>query len=180
MSIRDYTMRQTVINTLYEMFEDRGHRRSDIHESENKLHVGDNVVVYFFLESKVGVNHIKDIRSEIGTINHIVIVYKNSITSFAKQTIQELVDDGITVEIFRDTELMFNVTKHTLVPKHEKIDEAEKANLLKKLCVREQNLPFIKKSDPVSKYMGLKQGDVVKIHRYSQISEHSVYYRICV
>lgn len=173
-------MRQTITNTLCEMFEDRGYDKSDISESDNKMFVGKNVVVYFFLESKVGVNHIKDIRAELGPIKHIVIVYKNSITSFAKQTIQELGVDGVDVEIFKDTELMFNVTKHVLTPKHEKISDQEKTDLLKKLYIRELNLPHIKKTDPVSKYMGLKHGDVVKIHRYSQISEHSMYYRICV
>lgn len=165
--------------TIYEMFEDRGYERSEFSESDNKIFIGD-IVVYLFLESKVGVNHVKDIRSELGDVKHIVIVYKNSITSFAKQTIQELVHDGIDVEIFRDTELAFNVTKHVLVPKHERISEQEKNELLKQLRVRGNNLPFIKIDDPVSKYMGLKKGDVVRIHRNSQISENSTYYRICV
>lgn len=161
------------------MFEDRGYDVTEFSESDNKIFVRD-VVVYLFLESKVGVNHVKDIRSELGDAKHVVIVYKNSITSFAKQTIQELVQDGVVVEIFKDTELAFNVTRHSLVPKHEKISEREKNDLLKRMRVRSNNLPHIKMNDPVSKYMGLKKGDVVRIHRNSEISETCVYYRICV
>ena len=40
--------------------------------------------------------------------------------------------DAIHIELFKDEDLMYNVLKHDLVPKHIIMSEDEKANLLAK------------------------------------------------
>ena len=41
-------------------------------------------------------------------------------------------------------------------------------------------MPYILHSDVIAKWLGLKQGDVVKIERYNENSGVSYYYRVCV
>lgn len=178
-------MENTIVNTLYEMLSDRGYDSSTFTWYDNRLSIEHNskkTYVYLLVDTKIGINTIKNIRSdtEDNNIKHIILVYSHNITSHAKQHLDSMVHDGYLIEIFKDKELYFNITKHELVPKHELLTNDEKTNLLKTLNVKSNNLPFIKQSDPVAKYMGLKKGDVVKIYRKSEISESSIYYRICV
>jgi len=70
-----------------------------------------------------------------------------------------------------------DVSKHVLVPKHVKISEKEKKELLEKYNITLRELPKILKKDPVIKHINLKQGDIVKIIRKSQTAGESVFYR---
>ena len=178
-------MEDTVVNTLYEMLTDRGYDSSTFTWYDNRLSIEHNskkTYAYLLIDTKIGINNIKHIRSdaEENNVKHVILIYSNNITSHAKQQLDTMVHDGYSIEIFKDKELYFNITKHELVPKHELLTDEEKINLLKSLNVKSNNLPFIKQTDPVAKYMGLKKGNVVKIYRTSEISESSIYYRICV
>ena len=50
---------------------------------------------------------------------------------------------GGIIECFSQEELLVNVTKHELVPKHQILKEHEKAELLKKYRVKDAQLPKI-------------------------------------
>lgn len=172
-------MEENVKTTIREMLGDRGYGETIM--DEDCITVPGILSVNIVVEPKVGVNHMKDIRStlESKNIHHTIIVYNQSITSFAKQYIDEMIRDGIRVEIFKQTELYFNITKHELVPKHTLLTLDEKNILVKTLRITPTQLPHIKRTDAMAKYMGLMKGDVVKIDRKSEISERSIYYRIC-
>ena len=71
----------------------------------------------------------------------------------------------------------FDVTKHILVPKHTKLLEKEKKELLEKYGVKVNQLPQIKLDDPAIQNISLKAGDVVKIERFSLTSGKTVFYR---
>ena len=38
-------------------------------------------------------------------------------------------------------------------------------------------LPIIKKTDPVAKFLGMKRGDICKIYRVSETAGKTIYYR---
>ena len=87
---------------------------------------------------------------------------------------------GIFCQLFDIDKLMYNVTKHSMVPAHEVLSADEKADLLKKYnLVSDGQLPLIMKTDPVAKYHGLTTGQVCRIIRSSET--HGVYksYRLC-
>lgn len=172
-------MEENVKTTIREMLADRGYGETIV--DEDCITVPGILSVNIVIEPKVGVNHMKDIRIvlESKKIHHTIIVYNQSITSFAKQYIDEMIRDGIRVEIFKQTELYFNITKHELVPIHTLLTVDEKNALVKTLRIKPIQLPHIKRTDAMAKYMGLEKGDVVKIDRKSEISERSIYYRIC-
>ena len=75
-------------------------------------------------------------------------------------------------------ELLFDITKHILVPKHTKY--TEDYDILKKnLMIKHlDKLPFIGFNDPVARFIGLKENDIVKIER-NELSQNNVSYRIC-
>lgn len=80
--------------------------------------------------------------------------------------------------MFSFDELLYNVTKHILVPQHIPLTINEKNDLLKKYTIVSNQLPKILKSDPVARYYGMKKGDVFKIVRDSETAGKYVTYRI--
>jgi DNA-directed RNA polymerase subunit H len=74
----------------------------------------------------------------------------------------------------------FDLLKHELVPQFRIMTKEEVEQLRKDLGVRKEDLPWMLKSDPVSKAIGAKPGDVVEIIRKSPVAGKSVAYRYVV
>ena len=85
------------------------------------------------------------------------------------------------LQMFQLSELMYNVTKHYLVPKHLVVSDDEVAALLAKYGLKsKQQLPHILSIDPMARYLALRPGNVVKIERPSPTAGMYVNYRCCV
>ncbi|MAF36090.1 DNA-directed RNA polymerase subunit H [archaeon] len=67
--------------------------------------------------------------------------------------------------------------KHVLVPKHLKLTEEEKGEILKTYNVSSVQLPKILKNDPAIKGLKAIPGDVIKIFRKSKTAKHAPFYR---
>lgn len=137
----------------------------------------DLIFVFFAEVEKLGVKELnvyKDRMNQQG-VNRAIVIYQKSITSFAKQSLQAF---KVTIELFREDDLLVNITKHKLVPKHIVLTNEEKKALLKKYNLNESQLPRIQKDDPVARYFGLKRLTVVKIIRDSETAGRYVTYRI--
>ena len=88
----------------------------------------------------------------------------------------------IDIQIFHVNRLIFNISKHNLIPKHEKInvnEEEEKEFKTKFKIDTLEKLPHILNTDPMAKYLNLKCGDVCKITRPSKNAGEHVCYRYC-
>lgn len=72
----------------------------------------------------------------------------------------------------------FKVDKHTLTPKHLKLGEREKAQLLEKYHVTSKELPKVSKTDAALRELEAKPGDVIKIIRKSPTAGDAVFYRV--
>jgi DNA-directed RNA polymerases I, II, and III subunit RPABC1 len=90
------------------------------------------------------------------------------------------VESQIHFEYFNLKELVVNITKHELVPKHQLIGNDEIKALLQRYRVKLTQLPKILVTDPVAKYYGLKRGAVVKILRISETAGVYVTYRFVI
>ena len=93
-------------------------------------------------------------------INHCIIIYKEKITSVAKK-ITESIND-FTIELFPSCELMYNITKHYLVPLHKKLEDEASKNFKLKYGI---NIPIILYKDPVSRFYGFKPNDIIEVTR---------------
>ncbi len=74
----------------------------------------------------------------------------------------------------------FKVDKHSLTPKHVKISDREKKNILELYRATLKDLPKIYKTDPAILNLDAKPGDVVKIVRESQTAGETTFYRVIV
>ena len=84
-------------------------------------------------------------------------------------------------EIFKIEELLINVSRHNLVPKHIPIrnpDEIKK--ILQNYKSTLQQFPLILNTDVQARYLALKPGELVRIERPSPSAGTYVTYRSCV
>lgn len=96
------------------------------------------------------------------------------------KTMRTSPEKQLTVEIFDSRRMVFNVTHHYLVPKHTLLTPDEKQQLLKDIKADESQLQTIEPNDPVAKYYGMLEGDVVMITRMSETAGKYVNFRICM
>ena len=145
--------------------------KEDTDEILTKRLDGEKVYFFFVNVPKMNIDIIKEYIQRVETehIKHVIIIYKNIITAMAKSTIQTL--DNIKIQLFAARELQCNITKHRLVPLHEKVNEKEAATILKKFGTK---LPKLLKSDSVVRFYGFERKDIIRVTR----SDSSIAYRI--
>ena len=170
-------------------FGEEGVKRENLGLTVSKINMNDNesdanaIMVFFIEEAKVGVKAIKDVathmRSEGNNVHRSIIVIQDKITPFAKQSLSEM-QPKIMIEVFKEAELLVNITKHVLVPEHRVLSTEEKLTLLKRYKVKETQLPRIQFNDPIARYYGMARGQVVRIVRPSETAGRYVTYRFCV
>lgn len=108
-------------------------------------------------------------------LSGLILVLQGKITSRARESIKELFK--YKVDVFQITELLVNMTKHVLKPKHEVLTAAEKAKLLKEYSVVDSQLPRMLETDAVARYYGLSKGTVVKFTYDSELTVDHMSYR---
>ena len=136
--------------------------------------------------SKLTSNGIANLVNRYNNKLNIIMIFNND--NISTLTISQLnrYDNllrriGGTLQYFHMKNLMFNPTRHQLVPRHIKMTNEEVTEMMGKYLIKNKiQLPYILYSDPIAKWLGLKQGDVIKIERYNENSGLSYYYRVCV
>jgi len=137
------------------------------------------IFIFFSDEKNVSVKTMKKFISilEEKKIGNGVIVFSHTMTPMARKVIGQMAH-SYRLEEFAESDLLVNITHHKLVPRHEILSDEQKALLLERYRLRETQLPRIMLSDPVSRYYGLRRGQVVKITRPSETSGRYASYRI--
>jgi DNA-directed RNA polymerase I, II, and III subunit RPABC1 len=142
------------------------------------------IFIKFVLNPKIKPSTIKTIIEEIKEQCpypnvELIIVLKvkpnNTILKIEKEKY------GQHVQIMWCKQLQFNITKHTLVPKHTKCLQPEIDELIKKyMLVNKYQLPILLRDDPIARYYNYKSGDIIKITSTNLgMNQHYLFYR-CV
>lgn len=177
-----------VRGTVLEMLEDRGvefDKSYKISKSEfMTAYEADNIDIYIdgiyvFMQKglkKFGKSELLKVLRAIeeahGEDTHIILCLKDKLSD----TVRTELRDG--VEVFLQRNLIFNPTKHILVPKYRLLSEEETKVILKKLKTVRATLPKQTSEDPISKYYGANPGQVFEIIRRSPASGVSTAYRV--
>lgn len=142
-----------------------------------------SIWVEFNAEESVGLKHLREYMQHLvnGSFYSGVLVCMKPVTGMAARLLRgsSSMTDGPKggMEVFVEQDLLVNITKHELVPKHVLLSDEEKQQLLKRYRLKATQLPRIQSTDPVAKYLGLKRGAVVKIIRKSETAGRYASYR---
>ncbi|MEM2138792.1 MAG: DNA-directed RNA polymerase subunit H [Candidatus Woesearchaeota archaeon] len=71
----------------------------------------------------------------------------------------------------------FDISQHFLVPKHTKLNEKEKTELLEKYKITTKELPKISIKDPSIRHLDPEVDDIIKIVRKSPTAKDAIFYR---
>lgn len=139
--------------------------------------------VEFNADDNVGLKQLREYMTHLVQGNYYsgILITKKLLTGMASRLLrgQSSIEEGPKggVQSFQEQDLLVNITKHELVPKHVLLSAEEKKQLLERYRLKETQLPRIQMSDPVAKYLGLKRGQVVKIIRRSETAGRYASYR---
>jgi len=166
-----------VVQTIMEMLHDRKYTLLDDSDGISAIRNNRVLKVFFLQGTKIGIKNINNIIETLQTkeIKDAIVVYTGNISSFAKQLLEEN-SETFNIELFHEDELVFNITHHNLVPKHEIVDDSVKKEIMKNFKITEKQIPYIFTKDPICKYYKGVHGNLFKITR----NDSSVYYRLCV
>ena len=146
-------------------------------------HQGQRIFIKFLINSKIKPNQIKDIIEGLKTeylekeTDKLILVIKPKPNSTILKIIKE--KEYRFVEIFWLNNVVFNLTKHILVPKHIKMSEDEIKTIMEKHYIVSKSIfPVMNRDDPIARYLNLSSGDLCKIIRKSQTSGEYISYRV--
>jgi DNA-directed RNA polymerase subunit H (RpoH/RPB5) len=87
-------------------------------------------------------------------------------------------NDKYSVRVFHYKSLMFDITKHSLVPQHSLVPKSEHAQLKKDLIIQHfKQLPILLVTDPVSRFYHYRRGSVIRVERPSIGNMKHIAYR---
>jgi len=158
-----------------EMIEQRGYTNIDIQDNDRvtaQKPDGKSMIIFLSGLSKFNVKCMSEyisVTNEIG-IKHLLIIYKDGVTSSTKKAIEQLQDD-IYVELFAEENLQYNITKHRLQPVFQKLNDRENKEFKVKYGLK---FPIMKKDDPIACFYDYKKGDIIRIIRKTGIIDYRV------
>lgn len=162
---------QRILATCEQMLKDRGcayvHRTSS-GEPQLRGHgeeVGDIDVYVYTEEDKVGV---KWVRSVLERPAFVVVISLEGPTPFTRKEC-----DPQRIQFLLARDMCVNVTRHALVPKHERVDAPPPG-------ISVAALPKILDTDPIVQYHNWPHGTVLRILRRFGGHEPVPYYRTVV
>ncbi|CAK9185905.1 unnamed protein product [Ilex paraguariensis] len=180
---RGYAVPDSEINLSLPEFRNIHGQKPDIDRlrisTSHRSDPSNKVLVLFCGQGVVKVNVIRAIATQImnkDSLSRLILIVQNQITSQATKALDLF---SFKVEVFQITDLLVNITKHVLKPKHQVLSDKDKQKLLKKFSLEEKQLPRMLQKDAIARYYGLEKGQVVKVTYTGEITESHVTYR-CV
>lgn len=176
---------------LLEMLKDRGQNVG--HLSEANLNevlnldnmksvievIINNTKVIYYTQPKPKWSDLKKFFEDEPPFSGYILIVNESLAPNHVKSIAAL---NMNIEVRTLASLQFNIMKHVLVPKHEVIKDAKEIeDILTKYSLKTKfQLPILLRADPVARWLGLKNGDIVKITRSSPTAGEYQMYRCCL
>lgn len=129
------------------------------------------IEILFHNDDRVGVKQMRAWAENRGK-DKIIIVSLEGPTAFTRKESESFFRN---VQFFTFQELCVNITRHTLVPRHEKVSRDQVPISLTAECAE---LPILASSDKVAQYYAYDPGDIIRITRTAGVQEPVYYYRV--
>lgn len=153
------------LNKAFETVKDILDKRSYKIIEDNEEHIkGENgrksIIVFKTYITKINIEKIKEYITHLNNIklNKCILIYSGNITPMAIKLIN--VSSNIKIELFTLDELQYNITKHRLVPRYEKLNLEDSKEFKKKYGLK---FPVMLMKDPVRRFYDFQRGDIIKV-----------------
>ena len=177
------TLCERILATTTEMLGDRGFRTTaSVTDMKRNLaqsiptsftnDAGTECLLFFDREERTGVKTVRTLMEHHPGASLVVIAIDGA-TPFTRREMSKTDH----VYFFHAKELMHNITKHAIVPKHEAVPPEELAEIKKTFCVTDEQWPVIFTTDPVARWFAWPPDTIVRIHRNGLTQDRQFFYR---
>jgi DNA-directed RNA polymerase subunit H (RpoH/RPB5) len=159
-------------------------------EYETFIELNNNTILrikLLYLEKISKINDIEEFLLQNTNDHKIIVVNKISMTAKIYNGINKLLlnnPDLNEIELFKDSELIFNILEANSVPEHILLTKEENKKFIIDYDINEKNkfreLPKIFDIDIICRYLGAKYGDIIKIININEVSGYGIIYRIVI
>lgn len=145
------------------------------------IQVNDDLKVIYYINNKIKIQNIQKFI-DIEKDKNIIFISKEKLTTNNFKSFNEYKDNNINIQFFPIKELLFNIYRHELVPKHEVINSKDEIQeIMDKYLIKNKfQFPLILSTDPVCKYLDIKHNSIIKITRPSVTAGEYILYRYVV
>ncbi|AYU78007.1 DNA-directed RNA polymerase I subunit RPB5z, putative [Leishmania donovani] len=155
-------------------------------DAKSKEKAAKNALMVFFSGSpKLSIKEVHSFREKaLKKMASSMIIVTNKIDPGVRMDVQELsgrMDEAtgaelLSIQVFEEEALAFNVVRHETVPRHVALTPAEAEAFLAERKLNVAQLPRMQESDPLVQYLGLQRGSIVHITREGkQSGPYSMY-----
>lgn len=156
---------------------------------ENEEHE-EKVYIKYHLNKTIRQSYIQEYVDDLFTLEKIlnkgdtlIIIIKDEPNDTLINIMQDYwQNEGIFIVLYNIQRLQFNILNHEKVPKHIKLTQQEKADVIEMYKIQDERvqIPEISRFDPVAQAILLKPGELCSILRPSRTAVTSLFYRICI
>ena len=133
-------------------------------------------VLYEYIEEFYNVDNVLNKND-----NFVIVLYDKPNDTLIQLLKSIWEQDGIFITIFSIKNTLFNILDHVMVPKHRKLKQEEKKNIMMKFNItNEVEIPEISRFDPVAIILFLRPGELCEITRYNKTYIQNIFYIICI
>ena len=104
-----------------------------------------------------------NVLNKISHCKHLIIITPVPLTPPANKKLKDY--PAFKIEVFLEKDLTFNVTKHKRVPRHLGLSPFDSDLFITSNNLNPDHLQILLTTDPVSRYYGFTEGQIVEIHR---------------
>ena len=174
---------EMILSTATEMLQDRGYQTA-ASTAEMKRNIaagtptpfsnpqGGECLLFFDREERTGVKTVRALMEQHPGAA-LVVVAIDGATPFTRREMAKVNH----VFFFHAKELMHNITKHSIVPKHEAVPAEEVEEIKKTYCVLDDQWPVLLTTDPVARWFAWPPDTIVRIHRDGLTQDRQIFYR---
>jgi DNA-directed RNA polymerase subunit H (RpoH/RPB5) len=148
--------------TCFEMLYQRGYTIIDSKNITALKPDGSRIIVFFNESPSFDTKSMKEIFSVMteNGIKHSIVIYKDKVTPATKSTLEQ--SEDMKIELFAEEDLQFNITKHRLQPKFEKLKDSEAHEFKKIFGIK---FGILRLDRPIARFYDYQKGDVIRITR---------------
>lgn len=184
-------MEARYLQTLKEILTDRGIKADNFEQvgapmDETRMYTFGGVLVIFSEKTRVTAAEFKNFITFANENNYsggIIIITPTKPSDSILQLVRDHIADkeNQLVQIFFQSHLNFNISKHRKVPKHRILPQEEIDKMMKEYNIMSfVNLPKIDSQDAMAKWIGARPGDVIEVSGMCVASGENKRYRYCL
>lgn len=190
-AIHNKDMEERFLETLKSMLTARGIKDEKFEPvgnpmNETRMYTFGGILIVFSEKTRVTVQELGNIigfASENNFTGGTIIITptkpSESVLDMVRQHISN--KENQLVQIFYQSHLNFDISKHRKVPKHRLLTEEEIQAVAKEFNISDiRNIPKIDSQDPMAKWIGARPGDVIEVTGMCLASGENRRYRYCL